>query len=253
MSDPSCVDVETKGTVALVRMRRGKVNAIAPELLAGLVQALDACAGARAIVLVGHGNAFSAGLDLPLLAELDREAMRLFMASFTDVMLRVFEAPAPIVAALNGHAIAGGCVLALLADVRVAADGPGLIGLNETQLGLGLPPIALHPLQLALPAASFAPLALEGTLVTPRRALELGLVDEVVPEADLLPRALERAARLAALPPAGVRQVKELARRGTAARIRAESGAELEGWLDSWFSDESRERVLAAVARLRGP
>jgi enoyl-CoA hydratase len=232
MPAPSCVEVEAKDAVALVRMRRGKVNAIAPELLADLVRALDACADARALVLVGHGSAFSAGLDLPLLAGLDREAMRAFMGTFTDAMLRLFEAPAPLVAAVNGHAIAGGCVIALQADVRIAADGPALIGLNETHLGLGLPPVVLHTLRLAVPATSFAKLALEGTLVPARRALELGLVDEVVPEAEVLPRALEHAAGLAALPPAGVRQVKALARRGTAARIRAESGPELERWLD---------------------
>jgi enoyl-CoA hydratase len=254
MATPPRIDVEWKDAVAVLHLRHGKVNAIGPALLADLGRALDACAPARAVVLTAEGPTFSAGLDLPLLVELDREAMRGFMRAFSDGMLRLFETPAPVIAAVNGHAIAGGCVLALQADVRLAADGPGLVGLNETQLGLGLPAAVLHPLLLAIPPASFAAVALEGTLVPARRALELGLVHEVVPEADLLPRALDRAARLAALPPAGVRRVKELARRGTAQRVREESAAELDRWVDDWFAPETRQRVLAAVARLRkGP
>ncbi|HET9597890.1 MAG TPA: enoyl-CoA hydratase/isomerase family protein [Anaeromyxobacteraceae bacterium] len=244
------IEVEWRDAVAVVRMRHGKVNAIGPAFLAELGRALDACAAARALVLTADGPTFSAGLDLPLLVDLDREAMRGFMRAFSDGMLRLFELPAPVIAAVNGHAIAGGCVLALQADVRLAADGPGLMGLNETQLGLGLPAVVLHPLLLAIPPASFAPVALEGTLVPPRRALELGLVHEVVPPAELLPRALERAARLAALPPAGVRRVKELARRGVSHRIREDGAAELDRWVDDWFAPETRERVRGAVARL---
>jgi enoyl-CoA hydratase len=247
------IDVEWRDAVAVVRMRHGKVNAIGPAFLADLGRALDACAPARAIVLTADGSTFSAGLDLPLLVELDREAMRGFMRAFSDGMLRLFETPAPVIAAMNGHAIAGGCVLALQADVRLAADGPGLVGLNETQLGLGLPAAVLHPLLLAIPASSFATVALEGSLVPVRRALELGLVHEVVPEAELLPRALDRAARLAALPPAGVRRVKELARQEAARRVREASGAELDRWVDDWFAPETRERVRAAVARLKKP
>jgi enoyl-CoA hydratase len=252
MPDPASIDVQARGDVALLRMHHGKVNAMDARFLAELGRALDEAAGARAVVLVGQGSTFSAGLDLGFVSALDRAAMRAFMLAFGGAMARLFELPAPVVAALNGHAIAGGCVLALQADLRLAADGDALLGLPETQLGLALPPAALHPLQLAVPPTSFAALALEGTLVGPRRALELGLVHEVVPAAALLDRALERAAALAALPPAGVRGVKELARRATAERIRADGPADVDRWLESWFAPEARERVRAQIARLRG-
>jgi enoyl-CoA hydratase/carnithine racemase len=93
--------------------------------------------------------------------------------------------------------------------------------------------------------------ALEGRLVPPREALQLGILHEVVPEAELLPRALARATALAALPPAGVRMVKAALRRAAAAAARAAEESEAERWLDTWFAEESRRRLREAVARLR--
>src|SRR6267143_787803 len=146
---------------------------------------------------------------------------------------------------------AGGCVLALQADVRIGADRDARIGLNETQLGIGLPLAVVETLRWQVPGPSLAPLALEGRLVSPREALQLGLLHEVVPEADLLTRALERATTLAALPPAGLRMVKESLRKPAAAAARANESAESERWLDTWFSADSQRKLREAVARLK--
>jgi enoyl-CoA hydratase len=245
------VRVERSGQVAVLRLENGKANSISPAFLERLQRLLGEIGDARAAVMVGQGSAFSAGLDLPALADLDRPAMRSFILGFDEVMLRVFELPVPVVAAVNGHAIAGGCVLALQADVRIGADRDARIGLNETRLGIGLPAVVLETLRAQVPAPSLALLALEGRLVSPREALELGLLHEVVPEAELLPRAVARAAELAALPPAGVRMAKASLRRPVAAAARASEEAEAERWLDSWFAEESRARLREAVARLR--
>ena len=85
-----------------------------------------------------------------------------------------------MVAAVNGHAIAGGCVLAMQADERIMAEGEGRIGLNEIQLGLGLPAVILETLRSQVPAATLLPVAVEGELLDPQRARSLGLVQEVV-------------------------------------------------------------------------
>src|SRR6266705_1062780 len=113
--------IERQGDVAVLRLESGKVNAIGPRFLAELNGLLDALGEAKAAVVTGRGGAFSAGLDLPALVELDRPSMRAFIGQFNATMLRLFELPIPLVAAVNGHAIAGGCVLALQADLRLVA------------------------------------------------------------------------------------------------------------------------------------
>jgi enoyl-CoA hydratase len=243
--------IERNGPVALLRMENGKANAISATLLERLDGLIAQLGDARAAVITGQGSAFCAGLDLPALADLDRQTMRGFIQRFSAVMLRIFELPIPLVAAVNGHAVAGGCVLALQADVRIGADREARIGLNETQLGIGLPLAVVETLRWQVPGSSLAPLALEGRLVSPREALQLGLLHEVVPEPDLLARALERATTLAALPPAGLRMVKESLRKPAAAAARADESAESERWLDTWFSADSQRKLGEAVARLK--
>jgi enoyl-CoA hydratase len=243
--------VEEKGPVALLRLENGKANAISPSFLDRLDGLLGQLGHARAAVIVGQGSAFSAGLDLPSLIDLDRVTMRAFILRFDAVMMRVFELPIPLVAAVNGHAVAGGCVLALQADVRIGADREARIGLNEVQLGIGLPAAVSETLRWQVPGSSLAAIALEGRLFSPREALQLGLLHEVVPESGLLDHALQRASALAALPPAGVRMVKQSLRRPAAAAARAQEEAEADRWLDTWYAPESQARLREAVARLR--
>jgi enoyl-CoA hydratase len=242
--------VERDGTVALLRLENGKANAMGPTFLDRLDGLLGQLGDARAAVITGQGSAFSAGLELPVLVDLNRATMRGFIHHFEAVMLRVFELPIPLVAAVNGHAIAGGCVLALQADVRIGADRDSRIGLNETQLGIGLPAAVVETLRWQVPGPSLAAIALEGRLFSPREALQAGLLHELSPEGELLERALRRASALAALPPAGVRMVKQSLRRPIAAAVRASSGPEAERWLDTFFSPESQKRLRETVSRL---
>src|SRR4051812_21571385 len=114
--------IERSGDVAILRMEAGKANAINAAFLDGLEKLLQGAAEAGAAVLTGQGGAFCAGLDLPSLMDLDLATMRGFMRRFDEVMMRVFSFTQPLIAAVNGHAVAGGCVLALQADVRIAAD-----------------------------------------------------------------------------------------------------------------------------------
>jgi enoyl-CoA hydratase len=243
--------IERKGDVALLRLEAGKANAIGPAFLSAISDLFEGLRDARAAVITGQGAAFSAGLDLPALIDLDRGALRAFMDRFDEVMLRLFELPQPLVAAVNGHAIAGGCVLALQADLRIAADRELRIGLNETQLGIGLPAIVVETLRCQVPPQSLPVIALEGRLFSPREALQLGLVHEVVPEAELLDRALQRATALAALPEGGARLVKAALRQPAAELVRARRAAEAEQWLESWFSVGAQEKLRAAVDRLK--
>ncbi len=240
--------------VAVLRLEGGKANAMTPDLLDTIERMIDGFerSPATAAVLTGYERYFSGGLALPHIIDFDIVEMRGFIEHFARAMTRVFACGKPIVAALNGHAIAGGCVLALTCDWRIAVDDPGVrIGLNETQLGIGLPAIVLEALRTAVPPASLSPIAIEGTLFAPADALALGLVHEVVPAGKLLERATAKARSYAALPSAAVAQVKHALRAHSLETVARTAEADTARWLETWFSPEARSRLRAVVARLR--
>ena len=233
------MEIQTTSGIAVLPMRAGKANAIGSAFLDRLSAQLDAVESSRAsaLVLTGEGTAFSAGLER-------------FIRRFSEVMLRVFTLPVPVVAAINGHAIAGGCVLALQADVRLAAAGDYRIGLNEVQIGLGLPAVVLETLRCQVSPASLGPVALEGRLLAPEEALAFGLVEAVVPPAVLLEQARGRAAELAALPRPAFRDVKQALRGPVAAAARRAGRHDARRWVETAFSAAARERLEQVVARL---
>ena len=246
--------LETHGDIAILRLDTGKANAINPPMLAALEAGIDAFeAGAsRALVLTGVKNAFCAGLDLPTLFAFDHAAIRTHMENFERVFLRVFTCARPVVAALNGHAIAGGCVLAMQADYRVLAEEAHFkMGLNETALAVGLPALVIETLRCLLPPTSFLQGALTGALHTPEGALMLGFVEDLAPQAAVEDRAVERATRLAEVPAPAFAQVKRDLRAPAVERIRATGPAVLDRWLDTWFSPEARALVGGIVERMK--
>jgi enoyl-CoA hydratase len=240
--------------VAILELNGGKANSLSSETLDLIERLIDGFekSTARAAVLTGYERFFSAGLALPLLIELERPAMKAAIEKFARVMMRVFACDKPIVAAINGHALAGGCVLALECDWRIMTDEPSAkIGLNETQLGIGLPTIVIEPLRLQVPPASLVPIAYEGTSFSPDAALRVGLIHEVVPAKELRAVATAKAKTWADLPPAGIAQVKRSIRRAAIDRIERVAAEETELWLDSWFAPGARERLRATVERLK--
>src|SRR5260370_2818951 len=248
------MEIRRDGEVAVVSLRGGKANAMDEAFLRELLRLFGEVesSDARAVVVIGYGNFFSAGLALPALAGLDRPGLASFMMLFERAMRRVSPFPRPVVAAVNGHAIAGGCVLALQCDLRLMADTPTKIGLNEVQLGIALPSAVIEPLRLQLPASSLVSIALEGTLLTPADAKRLGLVDEVVPAPELLARGIARARSLARGPAAAVAQIKQALRGPSLEMMQKESPRQIEISLDAWFSPVTQERSRLAPAPLTG-
>jgi enoyl-CoA hydratase len=241
--------------VVVLRLEGGKANAMTPDLLDTLERMIDGFerGPAAAAVLTGYERYFSGGLALPHIIDFDRLELRDFIDLFSRAMTRVFACEKPIVAAVNGHAIAGGCVLALMCDWRIAVDDPVVrIGLNETQLGIGMPAIVIEALRIAVPPASIVPIAFEGNLFAPRDALALGLVHELAPAGDLLVRATAKARTFAARPSPAVAQVKHALRAPSLETIARTAEHDAARWLDTWFSPEAQARLRAAVARLGG-
>ena len=249
------MEIQTTSGLAVLSMRAGKANAIGTTFLDRLSAQLDAVesSGASALVLTGEGTTFSAGLDLPEVSRMDRPGLERFIRRFSEVMLRVFTLPMPVVAAINGHAIAGGCVLAMQADVRIAGAGDYRIGLNEVQIGLGLPAVVLETLRCQVSPASLTAVALEGRLLAPEEALTFGLVEAVVPAAVLLEQARGRAAGLAALPGPAFREVKQALRGPFAAAARRAGRHDARRWVETAFSSAARERLEEVVSRLTRP
>jgi enoyl-CoA hydratase len=235
--------------IRLVGAKAGAMDEAMLDVLEGQIEDFEE-GPARAAVITGHDRFFSAGLALPQLVDLQRGEMRAFMGRFARAMTRVLACGKPIVAAINGHAIAGGCVLALMCDWRICVDDGAKIGLSEAQLGIGLPAIVVEPLRAAVPPASLVPLALEGRLCSPGEARELGLVHELAPAADLAARAEAKARALAEPPAMAVAQIKRSLRAPILDAIARTEEADAERWLDSWFSEAAQVRLRMAVASL---
>ena len=246
------MQLEKVADAVVLRMQAGKANAIGPAWLARMETLLDEALAARprALVITGYQGFFSAGLDLPSLDTLGEEQMGSFVLAFSRTMLRVFELPLPVVAAVNGHAIAGGCVLALQCDVRVGARAEFRMGLNEVQLGIALPAVVLETLRGQVAPQSLLPIALEGRLFTPEEATSLGLLHELVPPDRLEQRATERALELGALPLDAFAAVKRAIRAPIAQRARDLMTQDAAHWAGTWSSEEGRARRRQAIERL---
>lgn len=244
--------IERQGAVAILRMQAGKANAINARFLELLGKLLDELSAAPpgALVLTGDARSFSAGLDLPSLIDLGTQELTDFIQKFSDTMLRVFTSPWPVVAAVNGHAIAGGCVLALQADQRLMAAGEARMGLNEVRLGIGLPAAVVETLRCQVAPKSLFAVAAEGGLFLPEEALGLGLVHEVVAPEQLLARALERATALAALPALAFAQVKASLRRPALAAIAQTASTDAAGWVATFHAPAAQRLLREAVQKL---
>jgi enoyl-CoA hydratase len=244
------ITVDTSGPVSIVRMQAPKANSMNPAFLDALERALDELleGDPRPAVITGQGKVFCAGLALPELIELPRDAMDDFIDRFESVMLRLLEHPMPLVAAVNGAAAAGGCVLALMCDARVMSAGK--IGLNEAQLAIGLPTVVVEGLRLRVPAASISEIAFGGALYDPEPALRLGLVDEVCAPELLETRAIARATTLGTGGAIALLQMKPAIVRPAVEAIRRNRDGDRALWVSSWFSDEGQRRVRATVDKL---
>jgi enoyl-CoA hydratase len=242
-------------TIEVIQLTGGKANAMDVALLDEIERRIEALerGPARGAVITGYDRYFSAGLALPQLVDLSRDEMRAFIERFARAMTRVLACEKPIVAAINGHAIAGGCVLALMCDWRICAEGNLKIGLNETQLGIGLPAVVIEPLRAQVPPASLVPIALEGRLFAPRESRDIGLVHELSSSGELVVRAELKAQSLASSDPLAAAQVKRALRAPILDAIARTATAETEHWLDSWFTPGAQSRLRAAVASLNKP
>jgi enoyl-CoA hydratase len=243
---------DADGGVRVLTLDRPPANAIDDALLGDLLAALDAARDAeavRAVVLTGAGAFFGAGFDLGAPPR-DATATARLNALYRDAHLALLALPKPTIAMVNGHAIAGGLVMALACDYRLGRDGDYRIGLNEVAIGASFPRAAFEIVRLRLPHARATELLLGAALYPAGQALRLGVVDELFPAEAFDSTVLRRAARMGAFPRAAYAHSKAALVAEAAARILAETPEEAERATAVWLSAESRAARAAQRQKL---
>jgi len=245
----SLVSVEDREGVAVLTLDRPPANAFSPELVEDMAAAISASEGVRAAVVTSASTRiFSGGWDLPRVVSFSRNEMKFFVDAYLDLVRRIFVLPFPVVAALPGHAIAGGLIVAAAADERYIAEGEARVGLSEVALGVPLPACCVELFRYVLGARPMERLTASAENMPVESALAIGLVDRSFAPADLFSAALTRAAVLARGSPPAYAETKRRARAEALARFDA--AREDDPFLDFWFSENARGRIAALVERL---
>ncbi|HVT31869.1 MAG TPA: enoyl-CoA hydratase/isomerase family protein [Rhodanobacteraceae bacterium] len=241
-------------TIHEIRLARPPVNALDPALVRALREAIAEAqhGGARGIVLSGREGMFSAGLDVPSLLPMKRDELRVFWNDFFGLCADLACSQIPVVAAVTGHAPAGGAVLSIMCDYRVMAEGAFRIGLNETQVGLAVPAAIQAALRRLVGAYRAERLLVAGAMLESSEAKSAGLVDELVATGLVVPRAIAWLGELLALPPVAMSETRRIARADLAAIFEDREGFRVDDILEIWFAPEAQAVLGALVARLKG-
>jgi enoyl-CoA hydratase len=245
------IDLELRGGVAVLTMRHGKANAMDTRFCGDILARLEDVrrSPARAIVITGQDNIFSAGVDLVRALNGGPDYFRHFLPLLRGAFEELFFFEKPIVAAVNGHAIAGGCVLTCAVDQRLMAQGDGRIGITELRVGVPFPVITFEIMRFAAAPQHFERIVTSAATFAPDVALDLGLIDEVVPGDALLPRAIAAAEQLAAIDPATFALAKRQIRHPVRERLERD-GPRFDPAVDAvWNAPETAARIRDYVTR----
>ncbi|MEE8218448.1 MAG: enoyl-CoA hydratase/isomerase family protein [Vicinamibacteria bacterium] len=245
--------IERQGALAILRLDKARGNAIDEPMAEALARAADEIASDDAIrgVLLAsaHPKLFCPGLDLVALLEYERPAMDRFFARFEEASFGLYSLRKPLVAAVAGAAVAGGCILALTADHRVLRRGSP-IGLNEVRVGLPLPGWVVTLLRSTVSPAALTRVALLGLNHTDEDAVEAGLVQEVLPADGFETAALARLEELASRDPDALGTTKGYLREATLAQMREQGTKSRSDFLDAWFAPAAQKKIRETVASL---
>ncbi len=248
------LDLETRDGITVLRMAHGPVSALDLELLTALGDRLETLEAMDygPIILTGSGDAFSAGVDLWRVVDEGPTYLDEFLPALDRALSGLLSIARPVVAAVNGHAIAGGCVLTCACDYRIMAEGSGRIGVPELKVGVPFPAVALGTLRAAVPASRLRELIYAGRTYGPAEARQVGLVDELSEPGHLLDRAREVAGELAAIPAETFQVTKRQLTEPVLTlidRVRATADDEV---ARIWADPEIHGRIRAYMERIVG-
>lgn len=246
------IQIERTDSVAILRMDRPSANAIDLDTAREFANALEALAeqdDIGAVIVTGAGKCFSAGLDLKALPSYDHGQQRAMVMEINRLFGRLYQLPFPTIAAVNGHAIAGGVILTLACDYRIGAEGDYKIGLAEARVGVPYPVAAMAIVQSELSHDAARLMVLTARNLNPHEAVSYGMLDELQPVEQLLKRAMEVAREMTSLPRSTYVRIKRQLRAGAISRIEDAINNNNEPMLESWLGAETIEGASEALKK----
>jgi len=228
--------------ITTVRLQRGKVNALNESVIDELTacfREIAADGNTRTVILTGTGKFFTFGFDIPEFLAYGREDFLRYLTKFTDFYHDLFIFPKPVVAALNGHTIAGGCMIAIACDYRIMVTGKARISLNEINFGSSLFAGSVDIMKLWMGQKNAETAVYTGAMYSAEEACQLGLVHRVTTEADLEREAREIAGQFASRESAPFQSIKNLLRKPMAAEIKRKERDSLIEFVDIWYSENT--------------
>jgi enoyl-CoA hydratase len=245
------IDIKTNAGIAVMTLMHGKANALDIEFCEAMAAQFGALrqSDAKAVVITGQGKIFSAGVDLKRLSEGGADYIRKFLPALHKLYHTVFFHPKPVVAAINGHAIAGGAVLAACADRRIMARESGRIGVTELLVGVPFPALAFEIVRFAVPPRYLPEFTLSGATYASDAALQRGWIDEIAEPLELLEDAVGVAQELAMLSPAAFAQTKKQIRQAVTERLERSGEATDKAVATIWTAPETLAHIRDYVAQ----
>lgn len=248
------INVTIKDRLALITLNRGKSNALNREMITELTDMLHNIANddnIGGVIIAGRDNFFSAGLDLIELYGYNEEEAESFWHLFLAFIAKITAFKKPMVAAINGHSPAGGCVIALACDARVMVEGKFIIGLNEVPVGIIVPESIFSLYAFWLGKGHATRSLLEGKLFSPEEALNIGLVDELVNQDSIMTAAERKIRKYMALEPNTWQQSKLNIRKELIAATSADQSEALKVMLAQWWSPATRNILKMIIDNLQ--
>lgn len=245
------IGIERDGDIAILRLQRAPANAIELGLCRAVAAAYDELMASPpgALVITGSGRFFSGGLDLKTVPTYVPEQQRELILALNAMVGKLYGCPIPVVGAINGHAIAGGFILALCPDYRVGPEGTALFGLTEARVGIPFPAAPLIVLQGELAPPDVRYITLLSRKFGPEEALARGVLDELAPAAAVLERAVEVARDFATIPAEAYRRIKQQVRADALAKLDEVNARQSDPMLGDWITADAAD---ASAAVLRG-
>jgi len=238
--------------IATIALQRGKVNAIDEAVVDELKECFTLLAEnpeVRAVIFTGEGKFFTFGFDIPEFLSYPRESFIRYLTKFTDLYTYLFLYPKPVIAALNGHTIAGGCMLAIACDYRLMVSGKAKISLNEINFGSSLFAGSVELMKFWLGHRKAERAVLSGGMFSAEEALQLGLIDQIVSYDDMEAAAKTMARDYAAKDGAAFRSIKHLVRKPLADDMIAREHDSIIEFVDIWYSEETWKTLQGKTIR----
>lgn len=240
------VSINKNAGIVRMVLNRGNVNAINSQVVEemhGALADIENDPDTKVIIITGKGKFFSFGFDIPEFLSYSREKFADYLIQFTDLYTYMFLYPKPIVAALNGHAIAGGCMLALACDLRIMVSGKAKISLNEIGFGSSVFAGSTEMLRFCVGSKNATKILYSGAMYTAEEAKVLGLIDEVTAEEDLIHEATKLALGLSEKPGSAFTSIKLLLRKSVAEEMQLKEKDSIKGFLEIWYSDTTWDNL----------